>query len=107
AQLYFSAADFAYTPSKTYQQIRGEATKLSYRYAGSETWTPLALVQVNEDSVAGLVYRADLSSATNTDSARVELKIDLQDNAGNTTSVVMQPAFSVGPDHPPRHRVVR
>jgi subtilisin family serine protease len=107
AQLYFSAADFAYTPSKTYQQIRGEATKLSYRFSGSTAWTPLTLVQVNEDSVAGLLYRADVSGATNVDAAKVDLKIDLQDNAGNTTSVVMLPAFSVGPDHPPRRRVTR
>jgi subtilisin family serine protease len=107
ASLYFSAADFAYNPAKTYQQVRGEATTLSYRYAGAAAWTALPIVQVNEDSAGGLLYRADLSSVTNTDSARVDLKIDLQDNAGNTTSVVMQPAFTVGPEHPPRRRAAR
>ena len=25
-------------------------------------------------------------------------------DAGNTTTVVMSPAFAVGPEHPPRHR---
>ena len=107
AQLYFSAADFAYTPAKTYQQVRSDATKLWYRYRGAGAWTPLGIVQVNEDSVAGLLYRADLADVTNIDAELVDLRIDLQDNAGNTTSVVMQPAFSVGPEHPPRHRAAQ
>jgi hypothetical protein len=105
--LYFSAADYSYTPSKTYQQIRADATTLSYRYAGTTAWTPLGVAQMSEDPVAGILYRADLSAAANVDWARVDLKIDLADNAGNTTSVVMQPAFSVGPEYPPRRHAAR
>jgi hypothetical protein len=104
AAIYFSAADYAYSPFKTYQQIRAEATTLSYRYAGATSWTVLGLTQVGEDPNAGFVYRADLSSVTNVDWARVDLKIDIEDNAGNTTSVVMLPAFSVGSEYPARRR---
>jgi subtilisin family serine protease len=102
--IYFSAADYAYTPFRTYQPIRGDATALSYRDSGATAWTPLPITQMTEDPFAGFIYRADLSAVANVESARIDLKFDLTDNAGNTTSVVMQPAFSVGPEYPPRRR---
>jgi hypothetical protein len=39
--------------------------------------------------------------------AHVELKIDIQDVAGNATSVFLSPAFSVGSEVPVRKKAVR
>jgi hypothetical protein len=103
--LYFSAGDYSVVPgngTQPYQQIRPEATALWYRYAGASAWTQLPATQVTENPPNGTIYRADLTSVANVDWARVDLKIDITDNAGNTTSTVMQPAFSVGSEYPPR-----
>jgi subtilisin family serine protease len=104
ATLYFSAADYADAFNSRYQPIQSDATALWYRYAGATAWNKLALTQVTEDQIAGIQYRTDLSSVTNVDWARVDLKFDIQDSAGNTTSVVMRPAFSVGSEYPARRR---
>jgi subtilisin family serine protease len=93
AALYFSSPE-----------VRGEATKVSYRYAGATSWTPLAVTQAGEDPKTGILFRADLTPAANVSWGRVELKIDLADAAGNTTSMVMLPAFSVGGEYPARRR---
>lgn len=110
--LLFSAADFIAATSvsgRTYQQIRGDATKAWYRFAGETVWRPLTTTQVTEDTVhgAGILYRADLGTITNTDRALVDLKFDLADVAGNTTTVTMAPAFSIGPELPPRRQAAR
>ncbi|HEX3067937.1 MAG TPA: hypothetical protein VHX14_05135, partial [Thermoanaerobaculia bacterium] len=107
--LLFSAADFIASTSvsgRTYQQIRGDATKAWYRLAGETVWRPLTATQVTEDTVhgAGILYRADLHSITNIDRALVDLKFDLADITGNTTTVTMAPAFSIGPELPPRRQ---
>src|SRR5437763_11611614 len=103
--LYFSAADYSYNAGnngKNYLQIRPQATTLWYRYSGATAWTPLAVSPIDEDPPTGYIYRADLRSVTDVDWARVDLKIDIEDSAGNTASVVMQPAFSVGSAYPVR-----
>jgi hypothetical protein len=66
----------------------------------------LTTTQVTEDSVhgAGILYRADLGNITNIDRALVDLKFDLADVSGNTTTVTMAPAFSIGPEVPPRRQ---
>lgn len=114
ASLYFSAADYRYAPAKTYQAVRAEATAVSYRYAGTTAWTPLPVTQMSEDVGVegrvggGILFRADLTGvAANVSSARVELKIDLADPAGNTSSLLMQPALTVGPEYPARRRASR
>jgi hypothetical protein len=107
ATLYFSAADYSYTPgnnARNYLPIRAQATALWYRYAGATAWTPLAVQPIDEEPPTGSIYRASLSSVTGVDWARVDLKFDIEDNAGNTTSVVVQPAFSVGSEYPARRR---
>ena len=110
ASLYFSAADYGYTPGKVYQPVRSNSTQVSYRYEGTTAWTQLPVTEMSEDTGAesrlggGVLYRVDLSSVANVNWARVDLKIDLADNAGNTTAVVMQPAFAVGSDFPARRR---
>ena len=109
--LLFSATDFGINSSgnRVYQQLRGEATQLSYRYSGETAWRPLTATQVTEDSAsgAGILYRVDIGAVANIDRALVDLKLDLADVAGNTTTVTMVPAFSVGPEVPPRHRAMR
>jgi hypothetical protein len=109
--LLFSAADFLFTlvGGRSYQQIRTDATAVSYRYSGETAWRPLTITQVNEDAAsgAGILYRADLGTVANIDRALVDLKIDLTDLAGNTSSMTMLPAFSVGPELLPRHRATR
>jgi len=107
--LLFSAADFIGSTGisgRLYQQVRGDATKVSYRYAGETAWRPLTATQVTEDTThsAGILYRVDLGTITNVDRALVDFKFDLADIIGNTTTVTMTPAFSVGPELPPRRR---
>jgi hypothetical protein len=106
ATLYFSAADYAYTSGnvRTYQPVRVDRTALWYRYSGAPAWTPLTVTQLNEEPPTGFVYRASLAGLTGVDWARVDLKIDVEDNAGNKTSTVLSPAFSVGSEYPARRR---
>jgi subtilisin family serine protease len=109
--LLFSAADFGLntTGLRVYQQIRGDATQVSYRYSGETIWRPLTATQVTEDSSsgAGILYRADLAAVAAVDRGLVDLKFDLADVTGNTTTVTMVPAFSIGPELPPKHRASR
>jgi Subtilisin-like serine proteases len=108
--LLFSAADFGLNGAvRIYQQIRGDATVVSYRYSGETAWRPLTATQVTEDTLnaAGILYRVDLATVANVPGGLVDLKFDLADVAGNTTTVTMAPAFSVGPELPPRHRAER
>lgn len=113
ASLYFSAADYDTTPVKTYVPVQASATKAWYRYAGAAAWTPLTLTQAGEDAGTegrlgtGLLFRADLTQAANVNWARVELKIEVADVAGNGTTLIMAPAFSVGGEYPPRRRAAR
>lgn len=115
ASLTFSAADYAYSgagnvfpgPSvpqnltRVYQPVRSEATKAWYRYAGTTEWQPLTVTQVVEDAGTtdapgpGILYRVDLTAVANLDRANVDLKFDIADVAGNSTTYTMEPAFQV------------
>jgi len=107
--LRFSVTDYV-DGNGVYQQIRPEATAAFYRVSGTSAWLPLTVVQVAEDGTSssnrgpGILYRADLRNAANVDRALVDIRIDATDVAGNSASVAVQPAFSVGADVPPRHR---
>jgi subtilisin family serine protease len=106
--LLFSAADFTangLSSTRFYQPVRGDATAVSYRYSGETAWRSLTPTQVSEDAAigSGILYRVDLASVANA-VGLVDLKFDLADTAGNTTTVTMAPAFSVGPELAPRHR---
>jgi hypothetical protein len=84
-------------PTRTYQQINSAATKVFYRYAPSTEWLPLTATQVTEDTAGGggILYRVDLTAAANILKANVDLRFDIADVAGNTTSYTMEPAFQV------------
>ncbi|HEV7486024.1 MAG TPA: S8 family serine peptidase [Thermoanaerobaculia bacterium] len=109
--LLFSAADFGpLGNNRVYQQIRTGATAVSFRYSGETAWRPLTATQVTEalaSSGTGILFRVDLASTANVAGGLVDLKFDLADNAGNTTTVTMAPAFSIGPELAPRHRASR
>jgi len=104
AALFFSARD-SFATAK-YSPIRPEATRVWYRPSGTGEWKPLTAVQQLEDPTIGYVYRVDLSSATDTTVETGDLKIDLQDAAGNQTTWTLEPAFSMV-DIPVRRRAVR
>ena len=108
--LLFSAADSSLNGTlRIYQQIRSDATAVSYRYSGETAWRPMTATQVTEDTLnsAGILYRVDLAPVANVAGGLVDLKFDLADVAGNTTTVTLAPAFSVGPELAPRHRAER
>lgn len=109
--LLFSAADFGLTPTggRVYQSVRGDVTHVSYRYSGETAWRPLTATQEAEDTAnsGGILYRVDLAGVANIDRGFVDLKIELADAVGNSTTVTMAPAFSVGPEVLPKHRASR
>jgi subtilisin family serine protease len=112
--LQFAAADFTYTGvigavTKTYGSVRAESTKASYRVSGTSDWLPLGVTQVVEDPNNGILFRADLSPLTNIAGARqfYDLKLDIEDPSGNSTSYQLAPAFSVGDEVGPRRRAAR
>jgi subtilisin family serine protease len=98
--LLVGAADFAYATngSRTYQPIAGDQTKAWFRHSGSQQWQPLSLSQAGEDQTSGIVYRADLAGVADADNVLIDLRFDIADASGNTTSFVMEPAFAVGRD---------
>jgi len=101
--LLFSIADFV-NGNGAYQQIRPEATQVFYRVNGTTSWLPLTATQVDEKQLSGILYRVDLGNATNADRALIDIRIDGTDVAGNSASLVVQPAFAVGADAPPHQR---
>ena len=98
--LEFAAADYAYPASgpRTYQPIAADQTKVWFRYSGSQMWQPLTASQVTEDPALGILFRVDLTSVANADNVLVDMKFDIVDTSGNTTSYMMEPAFAVGRD---------
>jgi len=103
ASLVFSAADFNY-PTDLTRQLNSAATRVSYRVHGTGEWRPLTVVLTGTDEgnraavghiPAGDLYRVDLSAATPA-SGFIDLRIELEDAAGNRTSWTQAPAFAVG-----------
>jgi len=98
--LLFAAADYVYATvgTGTYQPIAADQTKVWFRYSGSQMWQPLTASQVTEDPTSGILFRVDLTSVANADNVLVDMKFDIVDASGNTTSYMMEPAFAVGRD---------
>lgn len=116
--LQFAAADYSYaglagSVIRTYSPVKSEATKAWYRASGAADWLPLTVTQVMEDTSStlsqGILFRADLSPLTNISDPRrlYDIKLDVEDASGNTTSYQLTPAFSVGPETPGRRRAAR
>ena len=98
--LLFGAADFSVgtNGTRTYQPVASEQTRAWFRHSGSLQWQPLTISEAGEDQASGIVYRADLAGLADADNVLIDLRFDIADAGGNTTSFVMEPAFAVGRD---------
>ncbi|HKB80532.1 MAG TPA: S8 family serine peptidase [Thermoanaerobaculia bacterium] len=110
ATLRFAAADRG---GQTTAAPLQEATKVAWRLEGTTEWHDVTPTVESEDTgdevtagrhLAGDLYRADLAAATTT-SGLIDLRIDLEDAAGNHMTWTQSPAFVVGgvPPSPRRH----
>lgn len=116
ATLRLSAADFDYRKAMETKVWRPEATRAWIRQTGTIDWRPLTLVFEGADLgnantlrhvPSGDLFRADLSSITSGAEALYDLRIDVEDAAGNRATWTQSPAFSVGTvAAPPRRRSV-
>jgi subtilisin family serine protease len=113
ASLRFSAADFDYTKATQTLPSRPEATRAWVRAHGSSEWIALPLTIEGSESgnanslrhlPAGDLYRADLAAITAVRDTLFDLRIDLEDPAGNRATWTQSPAFAVGNVEPPRRR---
>jgi subtilisin family serine protease len=121
ATLVFSATDLFYPPMQerktgSTRDLKGEATRVSYRVTGTSEWHSLSVVHEGSDLggvatlgyfPAGELYRADLSVVTRV-SGLVDLRVEIEDVPGNHTTWIQTPAFVVGTaTTPKRRRAVR
>lgn len=114
--LRFSAADLDFSNDFSTKPTRPEKTRTFYRAHGASAWNPLQVVIEGADNgtpfslghvPAGDIYRVDLSAATAA-SAFIDLRIDIEDAAGNQSTWTQSSVFVVGDVVPPlRRRAVR
>jgi subtilisin family serine protease len=75
-----------------------DSTRAFYRRHGTADWISLPLTVVgSEGKGVGLVFRAPLISVTALDSAGIDIRVRVVDAAGNSSDMVVAPAFAVGP----------
>ncbi|HEX7150581.1 MAG TPA: S8 family serine peptidase [Thermoanaerobaculia bacterium] len=106
-EVIFSAADFNYTAWNvfTYHRVRPEATKVAWRVHGSAAWQSVTPLLLGEHAPEyGHLFRAGLAAATGA-VGMIDVRVQVTDEAGNSTAWTLAPAFSVGLDH--RRRPVR
>jgi hypothetical protein len=121
ASLFFAAGDYHYPPADqkalgSTRDLKREATRVSFRAHGTANWIPLTPVHLGSDLgvvldlrrfPAGEMYRADLSAVTRAGADAVDLRIEMEDVAGNRTTWTQSPAIIVdgdGTPPPPRKR---
>jgi hypothetical protein len=109
ASLFFAVTDLEYPPADqrrfgSTRELKREATKLSYRAHGTATWVPLFPVYQGSDpgSVdtlhrfpAGDMYRAELYAVTRAGTDAIDLRIEIEDLAGNRTTWTQSPAILI------------
>ncbi|HET8796609.1 MAG TPA: S8 family serine peptidase [Thermoanaerobaculia bacterium] len=115
--LLFSAADLDYTRGGETRTLKPEATRVFWRHAGSPVWQEAAAVITGTDNgsrgslghtPAGTIHRADLTAATAAGGVLVDLRIEIEDAAGNRSVWTQMPALMVGSVRPPaRRRAIR
>ncbi|PYQ30050.1 MAG: hypothetical protein DMF56_10010 [Acidobacteria bacterium] len=113
ASLFFAAGDYFYPPADqrsklgSTRELKREATKVFYRAHGSATWTPLTAVHQGSDLgdvaqlrrfPAGEMYRTDLAAVTRAGADSVDLRIEIEDIAGNRTTWTQSPAIILSGD---------
>jgi len=103
-EMRFSIFDRVFTPE--YAPIEPDSTRLYYKEFGTDEWTELpasVLLEDAEDQTVsghvptGFLYSADISGLSSQfDSSAVDIKLQFQDPAGNSTEVIIAPAFAIG-----------
>jgi len=101
ANLYFSVADYYLDENNyfwdwKYKSILIDSTHLFYKYHETDLWCELELNTVLEDSSIGFLFSSNLSELTIIDSTALDLKLSVYDQALNSTTWLIEPAFSVG-----------
>jgi hypothetical protein len=111
AVLLFSAADQQFErPYVRHVPLR-DTTVVEYRAHGTSDWHPLPAVKVAAhfqnnsflNGGVGTMYRVDLGAVTSSLTGHVDLRLAIGDVSGNTTEIVLAPAFAVSE---PRRRPV-
>jgi hypothetical protein len=104
ASLLFSVTDILREGTRERRvPIREEATRVDYRTRGTTEWrslTPIVTARQYLESEqlpegVGTVYRVDLSTLTHTVLGAVDLRIHAEDDAGNATEMLLEPALAV------------
>lgn len=99
--VYFSGADFDYlieefSRAKIYKQIDTSNTVFSAKVYGQNEWINFNLEPIAEDSIMGLLFKADLSIFMSLDSVAIDFKIEFADEVGNKSSWLLSPAIILG-----------
>ncbi len=98
ASLFFSAADFELG---SYRRIVPGATRAFFRRRNTLAWQPLTPVATGDEETSddidrwpsGLIYRVDLREALRQGPGEYEIKLEIADEQGNTTTWQVAPAF--------------
>ena len=105
-KLVFSAGDYNETeyPLECFK-ILDDSTHLYVKASGDEQWNEVFITKTLENYESfpekgyfpiGSLYNADLDILQNVSSAFIDIKIDIQDIAGNHSEWLLEPAFSIG-----------
>ncbi|HEX7151368.1 MAG TPA: S8 family serine peptidase [Thermoanaerobaculia bacterium] len=95
AMLAFSAADYHLKENleSTYQRIAPEATKVWWRRDGG-AWHELTATSTGEYP-DGIFYRVNLAPAARSGPGAIDVRVEVADDAGNSTVWTLSPAFAV------------
>jgi subtilisin family serine protease len=103
ARLFASAIDYKY--AMAIAKPRSETISVSYRRSGSTEWRPLQVVLRGEDygtesavghAPDGTMFEADLREITGGATGFYDLRIVMEDQAGNGNETILEPAIVVG-----------
>lgn len=110
AVIRFSSKDYRLANNYVYYKtIESDSTKLYLKEQNSGIWQKIELDKLHEDIALwydqiGWVYSADIANFTNYDSTYLDLKIVVQDEAGNSMEWILEPAVFVGlPENTPEN----
>lgn len=87
---------FSAASENDYKNIDTTKTKIFARKSGTVDWIELNLTIKKMISGKGILYTADLGTLTNSDSSKVDIRIEVQNNYKNKTEWILEPAFIVG-----------
>ncbi|HUI30988.1 MAG TPA: S8 family serine peptidase [Candidatus Acidoferrales bacterium] len=76
--------------------VNSDSTKLFYKVNGTSNWVLIPVTKVYQDTLDNIMYSADITPTSDFDSAGIDLKIDVQDQSGNTSEWLMEPGYCIG-----------